>query len=129
MEEQGEEFEIGLEECVVETSPDLDELPGEPPAKKTCRQKVAAKKEGEHLVKVVYAHSLPEIASSYLDKTRFKLTEHVNQSVVEFALAFEPNEVFFFVASSLKNLFYHCNCRSCRCLLQIWKSNTSEYAA
>ena len=41
MEEQEEQFKIGLEECVVETSPHFDELPGEPPAKKMRRQKVA----------------------------------------------------------------------------------------
>ena len=34
MEEQEEQFEIGLKECVVETSPHFDELPGEPAAKK-----------------------------------------------------------------------------------------------
>jgi len=95
MEEQGEQFKIGLEECVVETSPDSDEFPGEPPAKKTRRRKVATKKEQERLVKEVRAHSLCEIATSCLDKTRFKLTEHLNQSVGEFASMFEPDEVFF----------------------------------
>jgi len=42
----------------------------------------------------VCAHSLSEIASSCLDKTRFKFTEYVSQSVVEVALAFESNEMF-----------------------------------
>ena len=53
MEEQEKQLEIGLEECVVQTSPDFDELPGEPPAKKTRRRKVATKKE--RLVKEVRA--------------------------------------------------------------------------
>jgi len=46
MEKQREEFEIVLEECMVKTSPDFDELPGEPPTKKT-HQKVATKRQRE----------------------------------------------------------------------------------
>jgi len=34
-----EEVDIGLEETVVETSPDFDEFPQEPPAKKSRRRK------------------------------------------------------------------------------------------
>jgi len=99
-----EEFDLGLEECVVETSPDFDESPGEPPPNKARRRKVATKKEQQRLVTEIRALSLTEISSCCLDKTRFKLTEHANQAVVEFALEFEPNEVFF-VVKSLQNLF------------------------
>jgi len=41
MEESLEEFSIGLEECVVEASPDFDEQPDGPPPKKSRQRKVA----------------------------------------------------------------------------------------
>ena len=43
-------FDIGLE-SVVETSPDFDESPIEPPAKKIHKRKAATKKEQERLLK------------------------------------------------------------------------------
>ena len=48
-----EDIDIGLEETVVETSPDFDESPQEPPAKKARRRKSAIKKERERLTKEV----------------------------------------------------------------------------
>ena len=45
-------FDIGLK-SVVEMSPDFDESPIEPPAKKILKQKAATKKEWERLLKEV----------------------------------------------------------------------------
>jgi len=104
--EQPGQFDLGLEECVVETSPDFDKSKAklEPSAKKARRRKVVTKKERECLVKEVRELRLSEVATFCLDKTRYKLTEHANPSVKEFALAFEPEEIFFIVRC-LKNLF------------------------
>ena len=102
--ERQEQFDLGLEECVVEMSPDFDELPTEPAPKKARRRKVATKKERESLVKQVRVLSLSEVAAFCLDVTRYKLTEHVNTSVKEFSLAFEPKDIFF-VVKCLKSLF------------------------
>lgn len=105
MEQSREQFDYGLEECVIEASPDFDESPaGQPPAKKTRRRKMATKKEREHLVKEVRAFSLNELTTICLDATRFKLTEHVNPLVKEFAMAFEPSDIFFIV-KCLRSLF------------------------
>jgi len=107
MEESLEEFGIGLEECEVEASPDFDEQPNGPPAKKARRRKVATKKERERLVTEIRSISLTEISSSCLDKTQFKLTEHTNQLVLNFALEVKPDEVFF-VVRSLKVCLQSC---------------------
>ena len=83
MEQSREQFDFGLEECVIEASPDFDESPaGQPPAKKTQRRKMAAKKEQEHLVKEAHAFLLHELITICLDATQFKLTEHVNPLVM-----------------------------------------------
>ena len=75
MERSREQFDFGLEECVIEASPDFDESPaGQSPAKKTQRQKMATKKEREHLVKEVRAFLLHELTTICLDAMRFKLT-------------------------------------------------------
>ena len=75
MEQSREQFDFGLEECVIEASPDFDESPaGQPPAKKTQRRKMATKKEQEHLVKEVHAFLLHELTTICLDATQFKLT-------------------------------------------------------
>ena len=75
MEHSREQFDFGLEECVIEASADFDESPaGQPPAKKTQQRKMATKKEREHLVKEVHAFSLHELTTICLNVTRFKLT-------------------------------------------------------
>ena len=48
--EQPEQFDLGLEECIVETSPDFEDLSTAPPKKKQQR-KVATKEIWERLVK------------------------------------------------------------------------------
>ena len=54
---------------------------------------MATKKEREHLVEV-RAFSLHELTTICLDATRFKLTEHVNPSVKEFAMTFWAESAF-----------------------------------
>ena len=56
--EQPGQFDLGLEECAAETSPDFDESKTkmEPPTKKAQQRKVATKKEQGRLVKEVRAH-------------------------------------------------------------------------
>ena len=80
-----EDVDIGLKETVVETSPDFDESPHEPPAKKVRRRKGATKKERE-------VRNLPlyPVATYCLDVTRLKLVSHANALVKKFLLSFEP---------------------------------------
>ena len=85
-----EGVDIGLEEIVVETSPDFDESPHHPPTKEVRRRKVVTKKEWEHLVKEVRNLPLTPITTYCLDVTRSKLVSHANKSLKEFALSFEP---------------------------------------
>jgi len=88
-----EDVDIGLEETVVETLPDIDECPQEPPAKKARRRKSATKKEQEHRTKEVRNLPLYLIATYCLDVTRSKLVSHANPLVKEFTLSFEPLDV------------------------------------
>ena len=93
-----EEVNIGLcEETVSETSPDFDEAPHEPPAKKCRQRKALTKKERETLVKEVRHLPLSPLTTYCLDVTRSKLVSHANPAVKEFALLFEPPEIFFIV--------------------------------
>ena len=106
-----EDIDIGLEETVVETSPDFDESPQEPPAKKARRQKSATKKERERLTKELHNLPLYPIATYCLDVTRSKLVSHDNPLVKEFALSFEPMDVLFivnFLRNGFVNLYEQC---------------------
>ena len=95
-------FDTGLK-SIVETSPDFDESPIEPPAaKKIRKQKATTKKERERLLKETYQLSLSEITTFCLDTTRSKLTEHTKFEV--FSLAFEPDNIYFIV-KFLRNTF------------------------
>jgi len=106
--EQPGQFDLGLEEYIVETSPDFDDLSTEPPKNKQ-RRKVATKKVQECLVKDIGALRLSELTAFCLDKTWYKVTGHTNPLVKEFSLAFESNDIFFndifFIVRCLKNLF------------------------
>ena len=105
MEQSGEWFDFGLEKCVMEASSDFDKSPaGQPPAKKTWQQKMATRKEQEHLVKEVRAFSLHELTTICLDAIRFKLMEHVNPLVKEFAMAFEPGDIFLVCCPFLSSI-------------------------
>ena len=64
---QMEDIDIGLEETVVETSPDFDESPQEPPTKKARQRKSVTKKERERLTKEVRNLPLHPIANYCLD--------------------------------------------------------------
>ena len=55
-------FDIGLK-SVVETSPDFDESPIEPPAKKIHKRKAATKKERERLLKEICQLPLSEVTT------------------------------------------------------------------
>ena len=70
-----EEIDIGLEETVVETSPDFDEVTHdcEPLAKKVRQRKAVTKKEWERLAKEVYRLPLSPLTTYCLDVTRSKL--------------------------------------------------------
>ena len=97
-------FDTGLE-SVVETSPDFDESPIEPPtAKKIRKRKATTKKEWECLLKDIYQLSWSEITTFCLDTTCSKLTEHTKFEVKEFSLAFEPDNIYFIV-KFLRNTF------------------------
>ena len=100
-----EPFNIGLDREEIEISPDFDDLPVEPPKKKTRRQrKATTKKERECLVRKIQTLSVDELASFYLDKTRSKLSQHANTLVKEFSLSFESTQIYF-LASSLQLTF------------------------
>ena len=87
-------FDIGLE-SVEETSPDFDESLTKPPAKKNCKQKAAAKKEREHLLKEIRQLPLSEISTFCLHTTCSKLTEHtIFIKVREFSLELEPDDIY-----------------------------------
>ena len=107
-------FDIGLE-SVVETSPDFDESPIEPPAKKIRKRKAATKKERERLLKEIRQLPLSEITTFCLDTTRSKLTEHTIFKVRDFSLELEPDDIYFIV-TFLKNTFasLYENYRGCR---------------
>ena len=103
-------FDTGLE-SIVETSPDFDESPIEPPAaKKIRKRKATTKKEWERLLKEIHQLSLSEITFC-LDTTRSKLTEYTKFEVKEFSLAFEPDNIYFivkFLRSTFTSLYESC---------------------
>jgi len=97
--EQLGQFDLRLEDCVIETSPFINGA-----SEKKQQRKAATQKVRECLIKEVGALCLSELTVLCLDKTWFKATGHANPLMKEFSLAFEPNNVFFIVIC-LKSLF------------------------
>ena len=90
-----EDMDIGLEETVMETSPDFYESSHKPPVKKVRQWKDVTKKERERLTKEVRNLPLYPVATYCLDVTRSKLVSHANALVKEYSLSFEPLDILF----------------------------------